>query len=103
MEFMKGIRLRKCFGLGRVTETLLNSVGFEKVGDLYERRAELYLVVSSRILLLVVGFILYERFSTDLRTLVSLAKPSRSESDVSMATLSLPRVGRESSRPRQKR
>ncbi|GAA6015594.1 hypothetical protein JCM11491_007168 [Sporobolomyces phaffii] len=44
MEFMKDIRLRRCFGLGRVTETLLNAIGFEKVGDLYTRRAELYLV-----------------------------------------------------------
>ena len=47
MEFMKGIRLRRCFGLGRVTETLLNSIGFETVGDLYTRRADLYLVVES--------------------------------------------------------
>ncbi|GAA5991851.1 hypothetical protein JCM5350_002724 [Sporobolomyces pararoseus] len=44
MEFMKDIRLRRCFGLGRVTETLLNSIGFEKVGDLYTRRNDLYVV-----------------------------------------------------------
>jgi len=46
MAFMKDIRLRRCFGLGRVTECLLNKIGFVTVGDLWERRADLYLVVS---------------------------------------------------------
>ncbi|GAA5844419.1 hypothetical protein JCM5353_008291 [Sporobolomyces roseus] len=44
MAFMKDIRLRRCFGLGRVTECLLNKIGFVTVGDLWERRADLYLV-----------------------------------------------------------
>jgi DNA polymerase kappa len=47
MEFMKDIRLRRCFGLGRVTETLLNAIGFVNIGDLYTRRNDLYLVVSA--------------------------------------------------------
>ncbi|GAA5980773.1 hypothetical protein JCM11641_002643 [Rhodosporidiobolus odoratus] len=44
MEFIKGVRLRRCFGIGRVTEVLLNAVGFEKVEDLFAERKKLYLV-----------------------------------------------------------
>ncbi|GAA6010020.1 hypothetical protein JCM10207_007522 [Rhodosporidiobolus poonsookiae] len=44
MEFIKGVRLRRCYGIGRVTEVLLNSVGFEKVEDLFIHRKKLYLM-----------------------------------------------------------
>ncbi|GAA5889549.1 hypothetical protein JCM6882_007067 [Rhodosporidiobolus microsporus] len=44
MAFIKDIRLRRCYGIGRVTEVLLNSVGFEKVEDLYTHRRKLYLL-----------------------------------------------------------
>ncbi|GAA6060585.1 hypothetical protein JCM10212_006820 [Sporobolomyces blumeae] len=44
MAFIKDVRLRRCFGIGRVTESLLNAIGFETVGDLYTKRADLYLV-----------------------------------------------------------
>lgn len=45
MTFIKGVRLRKCYGIGRVCETLLNGLGLEKVGDIYRDRRKLYLVV----------------------------------------------------------
>ncbi|GJN90109.1 hypothetical protein Rhopal_003108-T1 [Rhodotorula paludigena] len=44
MTFIKGVRLRKCYGIGRVCETLLNGLGLEKVGDIYRDRRKLYLV-----------------------------------------------------------
>ncbi|GAA5875360.1 hypothetical protein JCM8547_003214 [Rhodosporidiobolus lusitaniae] len=44
MEFIRSQRLRKCYGIGRVTEVLLNAVGFTTVGDLFDRRKELYLI-----------------------------------------------------------
>ncbi|BGP25712.1 hypothetical protein JCM10295v2_004645 [Rhodotorula toruloides] len=42
--FIKGARLRKCYGIGRVTETLLNGLGLETVNDIYKYRKRLYLV-----------------------------------------------------------
>ncbi|GAA6052983.1 hypothetical protein JCM3770_001163 [Rhodotorula araucariae] len=42
--FIKGVRLRKCYGIGRVCETLLNGLGLETVGDIYRDRRKLYLV-----------------------------------------------------------
>lgn len=45
MDFIKTQRLRKCFGIGRVTEVLLNAVGFVEVGDLFTNRKDLYLIV----------------------------------------------------------
>ncbi|GAA5916527.1 hypothetical protein JCM5296_001166 [Sporobolomyces johnsonii] len=44
MAFIKDVRLRRCHGIGRVTETVLNAIGFETVGDLYTKRSKLYLV-----------------------------------------------------------
>ncbi|GAA5908093.1 hypothetical protein JCM8208_003685 [Rhodotorula glutinis] len=44
MEFVEKQRLRKCYGIGRVTETLLNGLGLETVGDIFRDRAKLYLV-----------------------------------------------------------
>lgn len=45
MEFIGRQRLRKCYGIGRVTETLLNGLGLETVGDIFRDRSKLYLVV----------------------------------------------------------
>ncbi|BGO92591.1 hypothetical protein NBRC10512_000586 [Rhodotorula toruloides] len=42
--FIKGARLRKCYGIGRVTETLLNGLGLETVNDIYTYRKRLYLI-----------------------------------------------------------
>ncbi|GAA5839368.1 hypothetical protein JCM9279_005919 [Rhodotorula babjevae] len=44
MEFIGKQRLRKCYGIGRVTETLLNGLGLETVGDIFRDRSKLYLV-----------------------------------------------------------
>ncbi|GAA5922845.1 hypothetical protein JCM3775_006156 [Rhodotorula graminis] len=44
MQFIEKQRLRKCYGIGRVTETLLNGLGLETVGDIFRDRAKLYLV-----------------------------------------------------------
>ncbi|BGP17566.1 hypothetical protein JCM10213_004107 [Rhodosporidiobolus nylandii] len=44
MEFIKDVRLRRCYGIGRVSEVLLNAIGFQKVGDLFTDRKKLYLV-----------------------------------------------------------
>lgn len=49
--FIKGARLRKCYGIGRVTETLLNGLGLETVDDIYKYRKRLYLIVSPLVLL----------------------------------------------------
>ncbi|CEQ41185.1 SPOSA6832_02879, partial [Sporobolomyces salmonicolor] len=46
MAFIKDVRLRRCYGIGRVTETVLNAIGLETVGDIYTKRSKLYLVVS---------------------------------------------------------
>ncbi|GAA5962404.1 hypothetical protein JCM21900_003774 [Sporobolomyces salmonicolor] len=44
MAFIKDVRLRRCYGIGRVTETVLNAIGLETVGDIYTKRSKLYLV-----------------------------------------------------------
>ncbi|GAA5827398.1 hypothetical protein JCM11251_003793 [Rhodosporidiobolus azoricus] len=44
MNFIKGVRLRRCYGIGRVTEVLLNCIGLEKVEDLFSQRRKLYLL-----------------------------------------------------------
>lgn len=44
--FMKELPIRKVFGVGRVTEQMLNAVGVNTCSDLIERRALLYLMFS---------------------------------------------------------
>ncbi|GAA5864951.1 hypothetical protein JCM3774_003921 [Rhodotorula dairenensis] len=42
--FVRDQPLRKCYGIGRVTEMLLNGIGLETVGDIYTHRRRLYLL-----------------------------------------------------------
>lgn len=42
--FIRDQPLRKCYGIGRVTEMLLNGIGLETVGDIYTHRRDLYLL-----------------------------------------------------------
>lgn len=44
MAFIRDQPLRKCYGIGRVTEMLLNGVGLKTVGDIYQQRRKLYLL-----------------------------------------------------------
>ncbi|GAA5992880.1 hypothetical protein JCM10908_001386 [Rhodotorula pacifica] len=42
--FIRDQPLRKCYGIGRVTEQLLNGIGLKTVGDIYTHRRDLYLI-----------------------------------------------------------
>ncbi|KWU43713.1 DNA/RNA polymerase, partial [Rhodotorula sp. JG-1b] len=42
--FIRDKPLRKCYGIGRVTEMLLNGLGLKTVGDIYKHRCRLYLM-----------------------------------------------------------
>lgn len=44
MTFIRDQPLRKCYGIGRVTETLLNGLGLYTVNDIYVHRRKLYLL-----------------------------------------------------------
>lgn len=85
MEFIQGVRLRKCFGIGRVCETLLNGIGLETVGDIFRDRAKLYLVVRLPLLSLfreiaAARVLIVDRATIPRRGTTSASRPTSASS-----------------------
>lgn len=47
LDFVRDLPIRKWPGVGKVSEKMLNGLGIEKLGDMYEYRAELFFTCSS--------------------------------------------------------